>query len=105
MRARSVIDIAETDRDEHPRYRIDFWERPAPGYGWNSDIWLIDGAPHVSAAIAWAEAHARGRRFQLLVKTPPWTEDGGYVLLSGSNPNDPSSAEDPAAGHEGGGGS
>lgn len=91
MRAQSVIDIRETDRDEHPCYRVDFWERPAPGYGWNSDVWLIDDAPSVSAVIEWAEAHARGRRFQLLVRDRFATDDR-YLLLAGSNPNDPSGA-------------
>jgi hypothetical protein len=86
MRARSMIDIKESDRDEHPCYRVDFWERPTPGYAWNSDIWLIDDAESVSSVIEWAEAHAEGRRYELLVKNRSTTEDS-YVLLAGSNPN------------------
>lgn len=89
MRARSILQIKESDRDEHPCYRVDFWERPALDYAWNSDIWLIDDAPSVSTAIEWAEAHARGRRYELLVRNRSATEDS-YVLLMGSNPNEPS---------------
>ena len=88
MRARSIINVKEDDRDEDPCYRVDFWARPAPGYAWNSDVWLIDGAPDVSAVIAWAEAHARGQRYQVLVKNRSRTEES-YTLLQGANPNDP----------------
>lgn len=88
MNPRSVIAIQEKDRDEHPCYRIDFWERPAPGYAWNSDVWLVDDAPDVSTVLAWAEEHSQGRRFQLLVRDRFATEDS-YLLLAGSNPNDP----------------
>lgn len=85
-----MIDIKETDREEHPRYRIDFWARPAPGYAWNSDIWLIEDAPNVATVMEWADRHAQGRRYQLLVSTRSDTEHSNYILLMGSNPNDPS---------------
>ncbi len=90
MRALSVIDIKENNRDEHPHYRIDFWERPAEGYAWNNDIWLVDAAPDVAAVIEWAESHARGRRYELLVRTAEGVDGDSYILLRGSNPNDPS---------------
>lgn len=87
MEARSVITIGETDRDERPCYRVDFWEMPAPGYAWNSDVWIVDDAPNVSAVIDWAESHANGRRYQLLVRDR-FASDSSYLLLSGRNPND-----------------
>jgi len=51
-------------------------------------VWLVDDAPDVSTVLEWAEAHSQGRRFQLLVRDRFTTEDS-YLLLAGSNPNDP----------------
>jgi hypothetical protein len=88
MRTRSVVDILESDRDERPCYRIDFWEQPAPGYAWNSDVWIVEEAEDVMAVIDWAEAHSEGRRFQLLVRDR-FATDNSYLLLAGDNPNSP----------------
>jgi len=89
MEARRSLGCSETERVVEPTYQVDFWERPKPGFAWNVDTWLLDGCKDVREAIGWAEANARGRRFQLLVLFDAGEGSQQTILLLGDNPNDP----------------
>lgn len=71
-----------------PMFRVEFWERPLPDFGWNLDAWEIEGCRSVREVLSWIEAHARGRIYTLYaVLTPPGKIDYlTYVLLDGTDP-------------------
>ncbi|AWB96688.1 hypothetical protein DCE93_00295 [Agromyces badenianii] len=71
---------------------MNYWERPAPGFGWNLDAWTLSGTADVLEAIRWAEDHAKERRFELFAEVEP--EPAGnhprettLVRLAGTDPN------------------
>lgn len=88
MHAREVDQSNERIRIESPLYRVNFWEQPAPGYGWNLDAWLLDECVDVREAIAWARDHATGRRFEVLANVSEERETDQLVRLVGTNPNE-----------------
>lgn len=84
-----------TIKTEVPRFRVEFWERPAPGFGWNLDAWEIDGCDSVHDVLTWVNANANGRLYTLYaVLTLDQADYLTYVLLDGVDPNAPSSSVD-----------
>ncbi|MEV8212880.1 hypothetical protein [Leifsonia sp. NPDC077715] len=79
----------------HPTYRVNFWERPGPNTGWQLDAFALTEVNGVAEAMAWADAHSRGRRFELFVEiedeavhdfhTPRRAD---LIRLAGTDPND-----------------
>lgn len=77
----------ETFRVDSPLYRVNFWERPRPEYGWNLDAYLLENCADVTQALLWALGEARGRRFQLFVNSEQSKESDTLVCLYGDDPN------------------
>lgn len=67
-------------------YRVYFWERPAAGYAWNLDAWVLTEAA-VTEVLEWVGKRARGRPTQVLVRGLLATESA-WVPLMGSSPNE-----------------
>lgn len=75
---------------ERPRYRVEFWERPAPDYAWNLEAWELSDCESVHEAIHWVDEHSSGRVHTLYaVLAPPETPHLAYLRLSGRDPNNP----------------
>jgi hypothetical protein len=87
MDAQPTGESHETYRTNVPLYRVNYWEQPGPGYGWNLDAWLLKGCTDVTQAMAWAEQNANGRRFELLATPDSEAETDQLILLHGENPN------------------
>ncbi|TDP99833.1 hypothetical protein AXZ95_3763 [Leifsonia sp. 115AMFTsu3.1] len=79
---------------------MNFWERPGPDTGWQLEAFALTEADDVDAAMAWANEHSRGRRFELFVEiedeavhdfqTPRRSD---LIRLAGTDPNDGVSVE------------
>lgn len=77
-----------------PTYRVNFWQRPAPGWAWSLDAYALTDAADISEVLQWVGEHAHGRRFEVFAEmdeesagsfqTP---RKSGLVRLLGSNPN------------------
>jgi hypothetical protein len=75
---------------------VHFWERPAPGYAYNLDAYVLVGAADVREAVRWAHANAYGRPLELFVEIDSESIDGELhvrsvplVRLMGANPTEP----------------
>lgn len=94
MDARQTTHSESPHNVDHPVYRVNYWERPAPGFGWNLDAWVLVSAGDVLEAIRWTQDNARGRRFELFAEVEP-EPPGNHprhtplVRLVGINPNLP----------------
>lgn len=88
MEARPVEHSNSPIRVDAPSYRVEFWEQPGAGYAWNLDAWLLTECTSVNDALAWADAHADGRRYVLLASTTdePSGERATEVVLVGDDP-------------------
>lgn len=87
MDAQPTAESHETYRTDAPLYRVNYWERPALGYGFNLDAWLLHDCSDVTQALTWAEENANGREFELLASPDNGAETDQLILLFGENPN------------------
>lgn len=87
MNVISINESHETFRVNSPLYRVNFWEKPRPGYGWNLDAYLLEQCPDVTQALLWALGEARGRRFQLFASIEETVESDTLICLFGDDPN------------------
>ena len=85
---------------DSPTYRVNFWVKPRPGYGWNLDAYVLTEAGDITEVLRWVDEHADGRRFEVFAETdaepvlPFGTpRTSGLVRLLGSNPNTDISGE------------
>lgn len=100
MRAHETVHAEPGRILGHPTYRVNFWERPGPDTGWQLDAFALTEANDVAEAMAWADEHSRGRRFELFVEieneavhdfqTPRRAD---LIRLTGTDPNDGVSVE------------
>lgn len=100
MRAHETVHAEPRRILGQPTYRVNFWERPGPDTGWQLDAFALSEVNGVAEAIAWAEQHSRGRRFELFVEigdeavhdfhTP---RRSNLIRLAGADPNDGVSVE------------
>lgn len=100
MRAIETVHAGPHDSVDSPCYRVNFWERPRPGYGWNLDAFVLVEVQDVSEALCWAEEHANGRPFELFAEMDSEPEkpfgdsrETALVRLCGNNPNAGSDCE------------
>ncbi|WP_413543288.1 hypothetical protein [Citricoccus nitrophenolicus] len=77
-----------------PTYRVNFWQRPAPGWAWSLDAYALSGADDISEVLQWVDEHARGRRVEVFAEMDEESDGSfqtprksGLVRLLGSNPN------------------
>lgn len=82
------------DSEDSPCYRVNFWEQPRPGYGWNLDAFVLVEVHDVAEALRWVEENARGRLFELFAEMHPEPDKPfgtprktSLIRLLGSNPN------------------
>lgn len=94
MRAIETVHAEPRDSDDSPCYRVNFWEQPRPGYGWNLDAFVLVEVQDVSEALRWVEEHANGRPFELFAEMDSEPEKplgaprkASLVRLLGNNPN------------------
>lgn len=87
-----VNESHETVRINSPIYRVNFWEKPHPDYGWNLDAYLIVGDADIVRVLLWTLGEANGRRFQVFVSADEVEEPDTLVCLYGDDPNDQSNA-------------
>lgn len=95
MRAHETVHAEPSRVLDRPTYRVNFWERPGADTGWQLDAFALTEVDGVTGALAWAQEHARGRRFELFVEieaepvhdfqTPRRSD---LIRLAGSDPND-----------------
>jgi hypothetical protein len=85
-----------------PVYRVQFWEQPALGYGYNLDAFVLIGAIDVHEALEWVQGKARGRIWELFLEAtlePEPVEVGlqvrraPLVRLAGRNPTESTGLE------------
>ncbi|MGW9112906.1 hypothetical protein [Microbacterium sp. NPDC055683] len=89
MQATNVGEGDATIKVNAPTYRVEFWERPGPGFGWNLDAWELEDCASADEAAAWAREHARGRLFTLYVALRDHeASESIHVRLLGSDPNE-----------------
>lgn len=77
----------ENIRVEAPVYRVNFWERPRPGYAWNLDAFVLLGCADVVQVILWARSASKGRRFQIFVGVEDTLDPQTLIVLYGEDPN------------------
>ena len=94
MRAIETVHAEPHDSDDSPCYRVNFWEQPRPGYGWNLDAFVLVEVQDVSEALRWVEKHAKGRPYELFVEMGSEPEKPfdaprktALTRLLGNNPN------------------
>lgn len=94
MRSIETVHAEPRDSVDSPSYRVNFWDRPSPGFAWNLDAYVLTEVEDIAEVLGWVDEHARGRRFELFVESDdepvrsfesPRTT--GLVRLIGSNPN------------------
>lgn len=78
---------------DSPVYRVNFWQKPAPGWGWSLDAYALTDAEDITEVLRWVDEHAHGRRVEVFAEmddepagsfqTPRGT---GLVRLLGKNP-------------------
>jgi hypothetical protein len=85
MNIRKVDPRDSTFEVDQPRYRIDFWRLQGGRSGaWESESYELEDTD-VAEAIAWADAHSKGRVFVLYAAFS--SQEGlGIVRLLGSDP-------------------
>jgi hypothetical protein len=94
MRASETVHAEPRDLIESPIYRVNFWQKPAPGHAWNLDAYALTDAKDFSEVLQWVNDHAVGRRFEVFVEidqehvqsfgTPRTT---GLIRILGTDPN------------------
>ena len=79
---------------DSPTYRVNFWQRPSPGFGWNLDAYALTEVQDITEVLRWVEENSHGRRFELFAEMDFQPEESfesprtaGLVRLLGSNPN------------------
>jgi len=84
---------------ESPIYRVNFWERPQPGFAFNLDAFVLSGAADVEEVLSWIAENARDRMYELLVEVDSEKIEPGLQIrsaalihLSGADPNSSSSS-------------
>ncbi|MBP3044188.1 hypothetical protein KKR91_06170 [Arthrobacter jiangjiafuii] len=94
MRAYETDHAEPRESMDSPNYRVNFWVKPRPGYGWNLDAYVLTESGDITEVLRWVEEHADGRRFEVFAETdeepvlPLGTpRTSGLVRLLGSNPN------------------
>lgn len=94
MRAIETVHAEPRDSDDSPCYRVNFWEQPLPGYGWNLDAFVLVEVKDVSEALRWVEEHANGRPLELFAEMGSEPEKplgtprkASLIRLLGNNPN------------------
>jgi hypothetical protein len=80
---------------DRPAYRVDFWKRPKPNFGFNLDAYILIDAIDVEEVLRWVAENARGREYELFVEVEPADPEPGLrprsatlVRLAGANPNE-----------------
>ena len=63
MRAYETGHAEPQDLIDSPSYRVNFWTKPRPGYGWNLDANVLTEAGDITAVLRWVDEHADGRLF------------------------------------------
>ena len=78
-----------------PVYRVNFWERPAPGIAFNLDAFVLADASGVDEVLQWAATRARGRTYEVMVEAAEEQLEPGLQIrttallrLAGENPNE-----------------
>lgn len=75
---------------DFPKYRVYFWHNPiAHPIMWTSYVYDVSDAHNVHQVLAWAEANARGRRYQVFALVDDRARGVGLLALAGSNPTRP----------------
>jgi hypothetical protein len=95
MRAEPTVHSESDLRIEAPAFRVNFWERPHPNFGWNLDAWILLDAAGVSEVLSWIAENSAGRPYELFVETAESAQTpfevprtSSLVRLSGYNPNE-----------------
>ncbi|WP_200953368.1 hypothetical protein [Agromyces sp. Root81] len=85
-----------------PIYRVNFWERPAPGFAFNLDAFVLVDASGVDEVLQWAASGARGRTYEVMVEAAEEPVEPGLQIrtaallrLAGENPNEVTRQEPP----------
>lgn len=94
MRAIETVHAEPRNSVDSPNYRVNFWQRPSPGFAWSLDAYALTEVEDVAEVLRWVDEHARGRRFELFAELDDEPEGpferprkAGLVRLLGSNPN------------------
>ena len=98
MKVRSVDERDTRWESEFPAYRVYFWENSSgPPHGWSSYPYELTDVHNVQQVLAWADANARGRTYQVFAVAGS-EADVGLLHLCGSTPTRPGDprAEPPA---------
>jgi hypothetical protein len=91
MKVEAASEIDSAWEDHFPRYRVYFWNNPvAHPIMWTSYVYELSEAHNVHQVLAWAEANARGRTYQVFAVAQDRDGPIGLLTLTGSNPTDPS---------------
>ena len=94
MRSIETVHAEPRDSVDSPSYRVNFWQRPSPGFAWNLDAYVLTEAEDIAEVLGWVDEHARGRRFELFAELDDEPDRSfesprttALVRLLGSNPN------------------
>ncbi|MBP3036920.1 hypothetical protein J2M53_11755 [Arthrobacter sp. zg-ZUI100] len=68
MRAYETDHAEPRESMDSPNYRVNFWVKPRPGYGWNLDAYVLTEAGDITEVLRWVEEHADGRRFEVFAE-------------------------------------
>jgi hypothetical protein len=94
MRIWPTVHCESEQRIDVPSYRVNFWERPAPAFGWNLEAWVLSDATGIAEVVTWITKNSAGRRYELFVESEEPRDSpfevprtAHLVRLSGTNPN------------------
>ena len=92
MRASETVHAEPAFAVDAPNYRVNFWVQSSGG-AWSLDAFVLTEVANASEAIAWAQEHADGRRFELFAEAHPEPVEAfevprtsALIRLLGENP-------------------